>query len=163
MTHNVCESNHSSSFDYIVNSSLRVYCERVYGDSVEVHNFRKFIDHYTSSKYTFILTHGKDSKNLKFGFKPQLDPIQREKISDYIDVNQLYSPHFGKIEFSKGDSHVWLFDSSSSSRFNYFNYPAFSPSSEWVQTNFKRGESGCMFFNYREDGYSIHPLIFDWK
>lgn len=158
--HNVCESNHSSSFDYIVNSALKTYCEKVYG--IEVHNFRKFIDSYSVGNYTFILTHGKDSKNLRFGFKPFLDAVQKEKISNYIDINGLHEPNV-KIEFSKGDSHIWLFDGSSSDRFNYFNYPAFSPSSEWVQTNFKRGQSGCMFFNYREDGFSINPLMFDWN
>jgi hypothetical protein len=160
VTHNVCESNHSSSFDYIVNSALKTYCEKVYG--IEVHNFRKFIESYSVGNYTFILTHGKDSKNLRFGFKPFLDAVQKEKISNYIDINGLHHPNV-KIEFSKGDSHIWLFDGSTSDRFNYFNYPAFSPSSEWVQTNFKRGQSGCMFFNYREDGFNIYPLIFDWN
>jgi hypothetical protein len=139
---------------------LKTYCEKVYG--IEVHNFRKFIESYSVGNYTFILTHGKDSKNLRFGFKPFLDAVQKEKISNYIDINGLHQPNV-KIEFSKGDSHSWLFDGSSSDRFNYFNYPAFSPSSEWVQTNFKRGRSGCMFFNYREDGFNINPLMFDWN
>jgi hypothetical protein len=39
-----------------------------------------------------------------------------------------------------------LFDYSSSDEFDYFNFPAFSPSSEWVQTNFKKGRSGFVFF-----------------
>ena len=42
--HNVCESNHSASFDYIVNSTFKIYAEKIY--NVEVINFRKFIDHY---------------------------------------------------------------------------------------------------------------------
>jgi hypothetical protein len=39
-----------------------------------------------------------------------------------------------------------LFDYCSSDEFDYFNYPAFSDSSEWVQTNFKKGRSGFVFF-----------------
>jgi hypothetical protein len=39
-----------------------------------------------------------------------------------------------------------LFDYCSSDEFDYFNFPAFSPSSEWVQTNFKKGRSGFVFF-----------------
>lgn len=157
--HNVCESNHSSSFDYIVNSAFKVYAEKVYG--VEVMNFRKFIDHYQFANRIFILCHGKDSTNLKFGFKPFLDPVQREKINDYIDTHFLLQKDV-KIEFSKGDSHQYIFDSSSSDRFDYFNYPAFSPSSSWVQTNFKKGKSGFVFFNYNETRV-INDYLFEWK
>ena len=67
-----------------------------------------------------------------------------------------------KIEFSKGDSHQYIFDSSSSDRFDYFNYPAFSPSSSWVQTNFKKGKSGFVFFNYNETRV-INDYLFEWK
>ena len=157
--HNVCESNHSSSFDYIVNSAFKVYAEKIYG--IEVVNFRKFIDHYQFANRIFILCHGKDSTNLKFGFKPFLDAIQREKIDNYIDQHYLLQKGV-KIEFSKGDSHQYIFDSSSSDRFDYFNYPALSPSSSWVQTNFKKGKSGFVFFNYNETRV-INDYLFEWK
>ena len=56
-----------------------------------------------------------------------------------------------------------IFDNSSSDRFNYYNYPALSPSSAWVQTNFKKGKSGVILFNYTEQGKEIKELLFDWK
>jgi hypothetical protein len=28
-------------------------------------------------------------KSMKFGFKPKLDPVQIEKIKDYIDINYI--------------------------------------------------------------------------
>ena len=91
-----------------------------------VNNIRKFIDHYFYGKNCFIITHGKDGKNLKFGFKPILDTKQIEKIVSYIDEHKL---HDYIIEFSKGDSHQKIFDESTSNKFNYYNYGAFSPSS----------------------------------
>ena len=160
--HNVCESNHSSSFDYIVNSAIKVYMEKCYPDRVDVINFRKFIEHYHIQNYCFIISHGKDSKNLRFGFKPHLDAVQENKINNYIDEHFLFQDGL-KIEFSKGDSHQYLFDNSSSDRFNYYNYPALSPSSSWVQTNFKKGKSGIVFFNYTEQGKEIKELLFNWK
>jgi hypothetical protein len=161
--HNVCNDNHAGAFGYVVNSAFKTYIELKYADNVEVINQRKFIDHYTVGKYTFILTHGKDAKDLKFGFKPHLDDKQSNKIKGYIDEHFLYTKD-SIIEFSKGDSHQYLFDNSSSDSFNYYNYPALSPSSSWVQTNFKKGLSGFVQFSYYEDDTrAINECLFKWK
>ena len=159
--HNVCNDNHAGAFGYVVNSAFKRIIEQMYPSIVTVYNQRKFIDHYVAHNRAFLLTHGKDDKNLKFGFKPVLDKKQENKIDNYIKHNKLYGK--GKIEFSKGDSHQYIFDYSSSETFDYCNYPAFSPSSEWVQTNFQRGISGFLFFNYFEDRRSEHPYLFDWE
>ena len=111
----------------------------------------------------FIITHGKDSKHLKFGFKPHLDGKQVEKIDNYIDTHYLLEKDV-RIEFSKGDSHQLLFDHSTSDRFEYFNYMALSPSSNWIQTNFKKGKSGFTFFNYHDTfDYTTKHVFFKWK
>lgn len=154
---NICNDNHSGSFAYVVNSSFKTIAEIRY-KNLEVNNIRDFINHYTVGNRCFILSHGKDGKNLKFGFKPMLDNKQSEKIDNYIKEHKL---HNYEIQFSKGDSHQKIFDESSSDSFDYFNFPAFSPSSEWVQTNFKKGMSGFEFFNY-SDNVSMHPFKFKW-
>lgn len=159
--HNICVDNHSAKFGYFVNSAFKEIAEMKYPNNVVVENQRKFIGHYSVGKFTFILTHGKDDKNLKFGFKPKLDDVHEKKINEYIDVNYLFK-HGIVIEFSKGDSHQYLFDSTPS-KFNYFNYPALSPSSDWVQTNFSRGKSGFVFFNYTEQEKETKEFLFDWK
>ena len=160
--HNICESNHSASFDYIVNSAIKTYMEKCYQGRVSIHNMRRFIEHYIMDGYCFILSHGKDSANLKTGFKPHLDASNELKINGYIDEHFLFQDGV-TIEFSKGDSHQYLFDNATSDRFNYYNYPALSPSSNWVQTGFKKGKSGVVFFNYTEEGKEIKELLFDWK
>jgi len=156
--HNICNDNHSGSFGYVVNSAFKSVVQTRY-EHIDVINIRKFIDHYTIGKYCFILSHGKDSKSLKFGFKPVLDAKQIEKINGYISHHKL---HEYKIEFSKGDSHQKLFDESTSDSFDYYNYGALSPSSEWVQTNFKRGKSFFEFFNFINGQKKHNPFVFDW-
>lgn len=160
---NICNDNHAGAFGYVVNSAFKTVMKYKYPKNIEVNNIRHFISHYKVGKYVFILTHGKDDKALKFGFKPVLDAKQIEKISDYIDEHFL-NEKGAVIEFSKGDSHQYLFDNTTSDKFNYYNYPAFSPASEWVQTNFKKGKSGFVCFNYfKDDNKCINDFLFEWK
>jgi hypothetical protein len=153
---NICNDNHAGSFGYIVNSAFKTYIELKYPNNIEVINQRKFIDHYIIENRCFILTHGKDDKSLKFGFKPHLDAIQIEKIKNYIDE---YKLHQYQIEFSKGDSHQLLFDHTSSTAFEYQNFGAFSPPSDWVKTNFKNTLSSFTTFNYYDKQKTINHFI----
>jgi hypothetical protein len=157
---NICNDNHAGAFGYMVNSAFKEICNSRF-ENVKVNNRRKFIEHYQIDKHIFIITHGKDGENLKFGFKPKLDAAQSEKIDNYIKENYLHKKGV-EIEFSKGDSHQFLFDYSSSDSFNYMNYPAFSPSSNWVQTNYKKGKSGFIMFNYGKT-VIISPYFFKWN
>lgn len=154
---NICNDNHAGSFGYIVNSAFKTYIELKYPNNVTMTNQRKFIDHYIVDNRCFILTHGKDDKSLKFGFKPQIDAVQIEKIKNYIDE---YKLHQYDIEFSKGDSHQLIFDLTSSTAFEYQNFGAFSPPSDWVKTNFKNTKSSFTVMNYYEQQKTIHNYIF---
>jgi len=154
---NICNDNHSGSFGYIVNSAFKTYIELKYPDNVTVTNQRKFIDHYIIDNRCFILTHGKDDRSLKFGFKPQIDAMQIEKIKNYIDE---YKLHSYQIEFGKGDSHQLIFDLTSSTAFEYQNFGAFSPPSDWVKTCFKNTKSSFTIFNYYEKQKTINNFIF---
>jgi len=154
---NICNDNHAGSFGYIVNSAFKQYIELKYPSGIEVINQRKFIDHYFVKNRCFITTHGKDDKSLKFGFKPILDSAQIEKIKNYIDEHKIHSH---KIEFSKGDSHQLILDFTSSTSFEYQNFGAFSPPSDWVKTNFKNSISCFTHFNYYADQKSINNYIF---
>jgi hypothetical protein len=157
--HNITEDNHSGHFGRIVNLAFKKMVDNMF-DNVEVINYNKFINHYTVCKNTFILCHGKDSKNLKFGFKPKLDPKGLEKINNYIDNNYLIKKGH-RIEFSKGDSHVEVKDKEFPTRFEYWCYPAFSPASGWVQANYVPKDYGFYMFNYYEaNRYDTKPFYF---
>ena len=137
---NICNDNHSGAFGYFVNEAFKQIAELQF-KNVTVTNHRKFLNHYYVGKICFIISHGKDDKSLKFGFKPQLDLKGAEKIDQYCKQNGIYKKS-DLVIFKKGDSHQALFDMCTSDDFYYFNYPALSPSSNWIKNNFKLGRRG---------------------
>ena len=153
---NICNDNHAGAFGYFVNSSFKSIAELKY--NTEVNNYRQFINHYYVNDICFVITHGKDDKSLKFGFKPDLKPPAIEKIDQYCKNNDIYK--IAKlIVFKKGDSHQCLLDMASSDDFYYFNYPALSPSSQWVQNNFKKGRRGFVKESYNGVNVVIQPVF----
>lgn len=145
---NCCNDNHSGDFAYFLNQRFKDYCELKYKNS-KVNNFVKFFNHYTIKNCTFVITHGKDKGEMKFGLKPKLDPKQIQHIENYIKSEGLFVKG-NYLEVSKGDSHQKLFDEASSQWFDYYNYPAASPPSNWVGTNFGEqfNKQGVEFFNF---------------
>lgn len=152
---NICNDNHSGAFGYFVNEAFKQIAELQF-KSVTVTNHRKFINHYYVGEICFIISHGKDDKSLKFGFKPQLDLKGADKIDQYCKQNKIYQKS-DFIVFCKGDSHQALFDMCTSDDFYYFNYPALSPSSNWIKNNFKLGRRG--FVNESYEGINLTQKI----
>jgi hypothetical protein len=161
--HEVTDDNHAGSWGYAVAYAFKQIVETKYRH-VKVNILTRFISHYFEGKHCFILTHGKDSKHLKFGFKVHADDLTVSKINQYIEENNI-DPKQYWIEFSKGDSHQMLWDFCSSDYFDYMNYPAFSPSSNWVQTNYKRGRSGYVIqlINRDERDKLYAPKTFEFS
>jgi len=158
MINNICNDNHAGSFGYFVNKAFKDICKVKYPE-VEVNNYNKFINHYYMDNTCFVITHGKDDTSLKFGFKPHLDTKGIEKIDQYLKQNDVYK-HASKIVFKKGDSHQALFDMCSTDDFFYFNYPALSPSSMWVQNNFKKGRRGFVLESFKDsDIHELKPIF----
>ena len=146
--HNITNDNHSGVFAYFVSSAFEKIINCRYS-SVKVKSIKKFIDHYSIGKHTIMLCHGKDSGEQKFGLKPILDAVQADKIDQYCKEYKLYNGNF--LEFSKGDSHRALYDDTTSNDFSYYSYPAFSPPSNWVKTNFSNSKSGFRFYNIKKE------------
>jgi hypothetical protein len=146
---NITNDNHSGVFSYFVSSAVKGILEQRYPGVVKVNSIKRFMHHYSVHNHTFVISHGKDIGENKFGFKPKLDAVQAEKIDQYCKEHKLYNGNF--IEFSKGDSHQAIYDDATSNDFSYYNYPAFSPPSNWVKTNFSNSRSGFNFFNISKD------------
>ena len=157
---NITNDNHSFLFGYFVNLTAKMILEQMYPDNVKYNIQEKFIEHYNMGKHTFLISHGKDSGENKFGMKAIFDQKAYEKIDQYCKNRKLYNGNF--IEFGKGDSHQRILDTSSSNDFAYHSYGAFSPPSNWVGTNFKDTKSSIDFFNIKyEENVKINiPLIF---
>lgn len=164
ISHNLVNDNHSGSFSYFVNSAVKAILEAKYGDSVMFSIQRKFMDHYAAGRHCFILTHGKDDQYLKYGYPVHPKPEHVSRIDEYCKSNELYRK-YDFIEFSKGDSHQFILDYAASDDFDYCNYPAFSPSSGYIQTNYKKGRSGFVLQNFNEHDREkeIKYKIFNWK
>ena len=154
---NICNDNHAGSFGYFVNSTFKAIAEKLY-TSVKVTNHEKFINHYFVNNICFVITHGKDDKALKFGFKPKLDERAAKKIDQYCKFNKLYR-NSDLVVFKKGDSHQALFDMCTSQDYFYNNYPALSPSSNWIQSNFGLGRRGFVIEHYNDIRQIIKPFF----
>ena len=152
---NICNDNHSGAFGYFVNEAFKQIAELQF-KNVTVTNHRKFINHYFVGDICFVISHGKDDKSLKFGFKPQLDLKGAEKIDQYLKQNKIYK-EAELIIFCKGDSHQLLFDMCTSDDFYYFNYPALSPSSNWIKNNFKKGRRGFVLESF--NGLNLNQKV----
>jgi UDP-2,3-diacylglucosamine pyrophosphatase LpxH len=154
LCHNITNDNHSGVFAYFVSSAVDKILTQRYPENVKVKTIKRFIDHYSVDNHTFVISHGKDIGENRYGLKPKLDAVQAEKIDQYCKEHKLYNGNY--IEFSKGDSHQALYDETTSNDFHYYNYPAFSPPSNWVKTNFKNSKSGFRFYNImREENIKI--------
>jgi hypothetical protein len=139
---NICNDNHAGDFGYMACQAVKMVLEAKY-EGVTVTNHKRFISHYVVGNSLSVISHGKDKVHNKFGFKPQLDTKQIEKIDQYIKYHKLYG--YENIRFAKGDSHQAIFDDTTSNDFTYNSYPALSPASEWVQSNFKNSKRGFSF------------------
>lgn len=156
---NVTNSNHDGDFSLVAHKALKRLVEKIY-PNVTVHNQEKFVESYQMFNYKFVLTHGKDSKFMKFGLPVKLNPMNASRITNMLVQLGLFKDDHSNIEFSKGDSHQYLIDECTSDLFTYANYPAFSNSSSWVQHNFNKGKSGFVFYNYYEDYKTTIPYFF---
>lgn len=154
---NICCDNHSGSMGYFVNSAFESIVRHKY-PFIKVNNHRKFINHYFHGEVCFVITHGKDDRTLKFGFKTHADASQVEKIDQYCKQYGIYHKA-KKVIFKKGDSHQCIFDMATSDDFDYFNYPAMSPSSQWVQNNFKKGRRGFVIEHFTGVERVVKPFL----
>lgn len=152
--------NHSGDFASVVNDGARQVLEHT-NPNVDYRSEDAFISHYIWQDHCFILSHGKDRKFRKYGFPILPDKKAIDLLTDYINFHKLHD-YF--IHFEKGDTHVQLFDSDTWLH-DYLNYRAFSPSSEYVQTGFKKGVSGFTLVEVEKGDRELKfkPYSFEWS
>jgi hypothetical protein len=127
----VTDDNHSGVFAELLSVAIKYAVNLKYSaELVEVDVLKDFIETRYYGRHAFMLTHGKDSKDLKFGFPLKLDPKTIDKISNYIDfygINQ----HADFIHVHKGDLHQVAYERHP--KFDYRNFMSLAPPSNWVQ------------------------------
>lgn len=92
--------------------------------------FNKFIDSFEVKDHIFLLSHGKDAKDMFKGLPLVLNDRTENQISELIDYNKLN----GTIHFIKGDLHQTA--TTYAKKFRYKSVGSFFGSSEWIHKNF---------------------------
>lgn len=134
----VVNDNHSGDFGHTINIAVKKIINLLYSsDVVEVETLTKFLEHRIYGKHCFILTHGKDSKNMFKGLPLQLNDKTINYINDYINFYNIKSEF---IHVEKGDLHQIGYNKCNT--FDYRNFMSFAPPSSWVQHNFGDCYSG---------------------
>lgn len=121
--------NHDGDVGFMVNKSLEA-CLSVLNSNIEVRIFEKFIEYFTIENHTFILSHGKDARDMFKNMPLTINDKYENQINEFIDYNNLT----GKIHFIKGDLHQSA--TTYAKRFRYKSVSSFFGSSEWIHKNF---------------------------
>lgn len=137
---NAC-SNHGGVFDYMVSRALEIYVNAVY-PFVNTSIQEKFIDHIEYGKHIILLTHGKDTEDMKHGLPLHMNDKTENYINKYLMYNKI-DPTSKKISVVKGDLHKD--NSEETYNFRYRNVLSLFGGSKWIGTNFGPTKSGCSF------------------
>ena len=134
----VVNDNHSGDFGHTINIAVKKIINLIYSnDIVEVETLTKFLEHRIYGDHCFILTHGKDKKQMFKGLPLQLNDKTINYINDYIRFYDIKSRY---IHVEKGDLHQIGYNKCTT--FDYRNFMSFAPPSSWVQHNFGDCYSG---------------------
>lgn len=134
----VSNDNHSGDFGHTINLAVKKIINLIYSnDIVEVETLTQFLEHRIYGEHCFILTHGKDTKQMFKGLPLKLDDKTINYINDYIRFYDIKSKY---IHVEKGDLHQIGYNKCNT--FDYRNFMSFAPPSSWVQHNFGDCYSG---------------------
>ena len=139
-------SNHGGDFEYTCHRALQVYISLKYPD-ITIKSFDKFIGHTKFKDVTYLLTHGKDDTNRKFGLPLYPDAKTEVFIDNYLKLNKLSLDN--NIRLIKGDLHQSA--SVPCKNINrYRNVASLFGSSAWVMDNFGYTPPGTDYEIYDE-------------
>lgn len=138
--------NHSGAFGYAAQRMLDIYLQCQYPD-IKRTIIKQFIDHIQYGQHTFMFTHGKDEKDMKFGLPLKLNEKAENYINAYIHYHKIQTPN---IHLIKGDLHQSAEEPAKT--FRYKNVLSLYGASKWIHTNFMTNVKG---YNYEiVDKYS---------
>lgn len=150
--YNLTEDNHAGDFGYYATRALEQYLNLRY-PQLKTYTISKFVEHFTYGSHTFILTHGKDSEDMKHGFPLQLNDKAENFIHKYIRYHNIESDN---IHFIKGDLHQEA--SQDTSEFRYRNVLSMFGSSKWMMNNFSAtSKGGCSMEVVEKHTHRIFP------
>lgn len=145
------EDNHGGDFAYAANESVITYLNAKYPE-VKTNITDRFLDHFIYGDHTFILTHGKDSEDLKHGFPLHINDKTENYLNKYIDYHNIQSPH---IHVVKGDLHQEAHQKVYG--FSYRNVLSLYGMSKWMANNFGPTRPGVSFDIVEKNSPRVFP------
>lgn len=145
--------NHSDSYGYIANQALKLYLETAY-PGIEVQLMTKFLEHITYGLHTIILTHGKDSEDLKHGLPLQLTHKAENFLEKYINYHNIDKNY--PIHIIKGDLHAE--SQQVAYHFRYRNVLSMYGASKWIMNNFGPSHAGVSFDIYNKNSKGVYSF-----
>ena len=127
----VGESNHDGDFGWLANEKLASMLELKYPD-MPIEIFDKYMDFVEINGTMFILSHGKDNKDMFRNLPLVLDINTESKINEYIDYYGLEQVT-DNIIFVKGDLHQSAL--THGKKFSYWSVGSIFGASEWIHKN----------------------------
>jgi hypothetical protein len=135
--HALSNTNHGGDIEYACHRLMEVYLNAAYPD-VKTSVVTKFMDHFVIGNRCFIVTHGKDKKEMSNGWPLDLTAKIESFVNQYIQLHKLSEY---EIFVVKGDLHQSK--SEQGKFFRYRNVSSMYGSSGWVMQNFGLTKPGC--------------------
>ena len=134
--------NHGGDYEYIVNKSIELALKNIFPDFVDFTLFDKFLNHYEFQNRLFIITHGKDEKDMKRNWPLNLNPDVKGKLHEYLRNNKIdYS--YEDINIIKGDLHSENINTTEF--YTYRNCLSLFGSSAYCQLNYSENTNGMSY------------------
>jgi hypothetical protein len=142
----------------MVSRALEIYVNAKY-PYVKTSVQETFIDHIYYGKHVFLLSHGKDTEDMKHGLPLHLNDKTENYINKYLMYNRI-DPDVSYVSFIKGDLHKNT--SEQSYNFRYRNALSLFGGSKWIGTNFGPTKAGCSFdiVEKNTDRIFEHKILF---
>ena len=135
-----CESgNHDGDFGWMANKSLEAMLSIMCPD-IKVKIFDKFIDYVNVLDHTYIISHGKDARDMFKNMPLTINDKTENFINEYLDNCGLNGKN---IHFIKGDLHQSA--TTYAKRFRYKSVASFFGSSQWIHVNFGNTKAAIDF------------------
>lgn len=123
----VGNDNHAGKFARVINEAIK-QVSLAMNLPCKIDNLTKFIECRVYGDHAFLITHGKDEKEMKGGFPLTLEPKVETWFYKFKEQNQINSKY---IHVEKGDLHQIAYNKVMG--FDYRNFGTFAPPSSWIQ------------------------------
>lgn len=151
----IANDNHSGDFGWQASFALQQYGSVAYPD-LKFEIPEEFLTHIKIYERAYILTHGKDKKNRKYGLPLKVNADVESFIMDYVIDRKLGSYD---IHVRKGDIHLNDLDCSRN-KMSYWNIGSIFGASDWIMDNYSITKPSCVFEIVEKDTKTLNAQIF---